>query len=130
MWWTLKVFGAKDVRVLDGGLPAWDQAGYAKETGEAKLTRRQFKASFSADKVRDFAAVGAALHAGGIVVDARSAPRFRGELPEPRPGLPSGHMPGALNLHYDLLSDAGRLIAPDKILACFSSRLASIFQLR
>jgi thiosulfate/3-mercaptopyruvate sulfurtransferase len=119
VWWTLRTFGAKDARVLDGGLPAWDQAGYSKETGEAKPTRRRFNARFSGEKVRDFEAVRAALQASETVVDARSAPRFRGELPEPRPGLPSGHMPGALNLHYDLLSDAGRLVAPDKIRALF-----------
>ena len=54
------------------------------------------------------------------MVDARSAPRFQGELPEPRAGLPSGHMPGALNLHYDKLSDAGRLVPPEKIRALFA----------
>lgn len=119
VWWTLRIFGAKDVRVLDGGLPAWAQAGYPKETGEARPTPARFNATFSHATVRDFAAVRAALAAGETVVDARSAPRFRGELPEPRPGLPSGHMPGALNLHYDLLSEGGRLVAPEKIRALF-----------
>jgi thiosulfate/3-mercaptopyruvate sulfurtransferase len=119
VWWTLRSFGAKDARVLDGGLPAWDRAGYSKETGETKPARRRFEARFAAEKVRDFEAVKAALQAGETVIDARSAPRFRGELAEPRPDLPSGHMPGALNLHYDLLSDTGRLVAPDKIRVLF-----------
>lgn len=119
VWWTLKVFGAKDVRVLDGGLPAWDQAGYPKQSGEVNPKPARFNAAFSPAAVRGFEAVRAALVAGETVVDARSAPRFRGELPEPRPGLPSGHMPGALNLHYDLLSDGGRIVAPDRIRALF-----------
>jgi thiosulfate/3-mercaptopyruvate sulfurtransferase len=60
-----------------------------------------------------------ALGRGETVVDARSAPRFRGELPEPRPGLPSGHMPGALNLHYEKLSEGGRIVAPEKVRKLF-----------
>ncbi|HSB37174.1 MAG TPA: sulfurtransferase, partial [Thermoanaerobaculia bacterium] len=120
VWWTLRVFGASDVRILDGGLPAWDQAGYAKEAGETKPEPAHFVARFSPDKVVDFDGVRAALRRGETVLDARSTPRFRGELPEPRPGLPSGHMPGALNLHYDALSDAsGRLLAPEKIRELF-----------
>jgi thiosulfate/3-mercaptopyruvate sulfurtransferase len=49
------------------------------------------------------------------VVDARSAPRFAGEAPEPRPGLPSGHMPGARNLPFDRLLNEGRLAAPAEV---------------
>ncbi len=119
VWWTLRVFGAKDVRILDGGFPAWDKAGYAKEAGEATLKPARFAASLAGSKVRDFEEVRAALQRGETVIDARSAPRFRGELPEPRPGLPSGHMPGASNLHYEKLSDAGRLVPPEKIRELF-----------
>jgi thiosulfate/3-mercaptopyruvate sulfurtransferase len=120
VWWSLRAFGAKDVRVLDGGLPAWDEAGYPKEAGEATPKPARFSATFSSDHVRDFEAVRAALANGETVVDARSAPRFRGELPEPRPGLPSGHMPGARNLHYGALSDArGRLVPPARIRELF-----------
>ncbi len=120
VWWSLRAFGAKDVRVLDGGLPAWDEAGYPKEAGETTPKPARFSATFSPDHVRHFEAVRAALANGETVVDARSAPRFRGELPEPRPGLPSGHMPGAKNLHYETLSDAhGRLVPPARIRELF-----------
>jgi thiosulfate/3-mercaptopyruvate sulfurtransferase len=121
VWWTLRVFGASDVRVLDGGLPAWDKAGYAKEVGEAAPRPARFNASFARNKVRDFEAVAAALKRGETVLDARSAPRFRGELPEPRPGLPAGHMPGALNLHYEKLADDGHLLPPNKIRELFEA---------
>lgn len=120
VWWTLKTFGAKDVRVLEGGLPAWDKAGWPKETGPAKPKPAKFRATFSPNQVRDFDGVRDALARGVTVVDARSAPRFRGEEPEPRPGLPSGHMPGARNLHYAALADSeGRLVAPEKIRKLF-----------
>jgi thiosulfate/3-mercaptopyruvate sulfurtransferase len=120
VWWTLRVFGAKDVRVLDGGLPAWDEAGYSKESGVATPKPAQFTASFSGDQVRDFEGVRAALSRGETVVDARSALRFRGEEPEPRAGVLSGHMPDARNLHYAALSDpTGRLVAPARIRELF-----------
>jgi thiosulfate/3-mercaptopyruvate sulfurtransferase len=120
VWWTLKTFGAKDVRVLEGGLPAWDKAGWPKETGPAQPKAATFRATFSPNQVRDFDGVRDALARDVTVVDARSAPRFRGEEPEPRPGLPSGHMPGARNLHYAALADSeGRLVAPEKIRKLF-----------
>jgi thiosulfate/3-mercaptopyruvate sulfurtransferase len=120
VWWTLRTFGAQDVRVLNGGLPAWKRAGYALESGEANPQRTIFRARRSRDAVADIASVRQALKAPGTVVDARPASRFRGEAPEPRPGLPSGHMPGARNLPFDRLIDAdGRLVAPERIGAAF-----------
>jgi len=120
VWWTLKTFGAKDIRVFEGGLPAWLKAGFATEAGPAKPKPAKFRANFSPAQVRDYLGVREALARGVTVVDARSAPRFRGEEPEPRPGLPSGHMPGAKNLHYAALMDSdGRLVAPEKIRQLF-----------
>ena len=119
VWWTLKTFGAKDIRILDGGFPAWDKGRYPRVPGDAKPKPAHFNATLAKDRVRDFEQVRAALGRGETVVDARSAPRFRGELPEPRPGLPSGHMPGALNLHYEKLAEDGRLVAPERIRKLF-----------
>jgi thiosulfate/3-mercaptopyruvate sulfurtransferase len=119
VWWTLKVFGAKDVRVLNGGLPAWTRAGFPTEAGEANPGPARFAASLAKQSVLDFEQVKAALERGATVVDARGAPRFSGEAPEPRAGLPSGHMPGALNLHYEKLAHDGRLVASDRIRELF-----------
>jgi thiosulfate/3-mercaptopyruvate sulfurtransferase len=117
VWWTLSVFGARDVRILDGGLPAWKRAGHLIEAGESTPTPATFRARLDRQAVADFAAVNAALETrSAAVIDARSAARFRGEAPEPRPGLSSGHMPGARNLPYDRLQDAnGRLLPPEAI---------------
>lgn len=100
-WWMLKVMGARDVRVLDGGLPKWRAEDRPLEAGPAAAPalavfspRRDDHAVAGIDDVR------AALAEGTQVVDARGAPRFRGEAPEPRPGLRAGHMPGAVNLPY------------------------------
>ena len=67
-------------------------------------------------------AVRAALRDGSTqVVDARPADRFRGEAPEPRPGVRSGHMPGALNVPSAGVIAEGRLAPPQKIKQAFAA---------
>jgi thiosulfate/3-mercaptopyruvate sulfurtransferase len=121
VWWTLKVFGAKDVRVLEGGLPAWKAAGLPLESGEAHPAPARFKATFSPSLVRTLADVRAALATrSASVIDARAPGRFGGEVAEPRPGLPSGHMPGAHNVYFETLVDAdGKLKPPTEIRRLF-----------
>jgi thiosulfate/3-mercaptopyruvate sulfurtransferase len=122
VWWTFRVFGARDVRVLDGGLPAWKAAGLPLEAGEASPSPAHFRAARNEDMIRDIRAVAEALENGSAqVVDARSAARFRGEAPEPRPGLPSGHMPGSHNLPFDRLAEGGKLLPPERIRALFEA---------
>jgi thiosulfate/3-mercaptopyruvate sulfurtransferase len=122
VWWTFHVFGAQDVRVLDGGMPAWKAAGLAVESGAPAVAPSRFAARLNEQAVADLAGVRASLEANtGAVVDVRPAARFRGEAPEPRPGLRSGHMPGARNLPIDKLVQAGgRLAEPDRIRQLFS----------
>lgn len=107
VWWTLRTMGARRVRVLDGGLPKWKAEGRPVESGagEAPAPAR-FEALFDAGAVANFDQVGAALARGLQVVDARGSARFRGEAAEPRPGVRSGHMPGALNLPFPQLLNA------------------------
>ncbi len=110
VWWTFRVMGAREVFVLDGGLPTWRDAGQPMETGPARPTPARFAASLDASTVADVPTVMAALTGDAQVVDARPAARFRGELPEPRSGLRPGHMPGAVNLPMkSMLDDAGRV---------------------
>ncbi|MBD8906309.1 3-mercaptopyruvate sulfurtransferase [Methylorubrum zatmanii] len=109
--WMLQTFGMRDVKILEGGLPAWIAAGYATEDGEARpRDRRHFTARLDNGAVADGNDIARALANGSAqVVDARSGPRFRGEEAEPRPGVRPGHMPGAKNLHYAALQANGRL---------------------
>ncbi|MCA3739404.1 3-mercaptopyruvate sulfurtransferase [Phenylobacterium sp.] len=112
VWWTLRVMGMERVRVLDGGLRVWKAAGLPLETLAPNPPRQGIAAvRFDPARLRDRKDVAAALAKGSAqVVDARSALRFRGEAPEPRPGLRSGHMPGARNLPFDqLLTPEGQL---------------------
>jgi len=109
LWWTLRVFGARDVSILAGGLPQWTSEGRPLEDGEAKRRPNVFAAHYDHSLVADAADVSKALAGGGQVMDARSAERFSGAAAEPRPGLRSGHMPGAINLPFGRLIENGRL---------------------
>ncbi len=107
VWWTFRVMGHDDVAVLDGGFPAWERAGAPIETGPPRVRmERHFTPRFRADLVRALADMRRSLSNGDIVIDARPAARFRGEAPEPRPGLRSGHMPGAKSVPASVLVDA------------------------
>src|SRR6185312_5942990 len=105
VWWTFRVMGHEDVVVLDGGFPAWERGSYPIETGPPQQRmERHFTARFRADLVRNVNDVQRIVAAGGApILDARPAPRFRGEAPEPRPGLKSGHMPGARSVPSGVL---------------------------
>ncbi|TVR07891.1 MAG: 3-mercaptopyruvate sulfurtransferase [Salinarimonadaceae bacterium] len=117
VWWMFTVFGARDVKILEGGFPAWLKAGLPVEKGAERTPEpRRFTARFDSSAVADLAFVKSALADPAVqVVDARPAPRFRGEAPEPRPGLPSGRMPGSRNLPFADVIDDGRLRDPDAI---------------
>ena len=117
VWWTFRVFGAKNVFILGGGLPAWRDAGFDTESGTVSRPVRAFNASLDTLAVSDHAAVQQALDTGERqVLDARSAERFAGSAPEPRPELSSGHMPGALNLPFqELIGTGGKLLDNAKL---------------
>lgn len=101
VWWTFRIMGAADVRLLDGGLAKWIAEGRPVDSGPpSPVDPATFKAAPLAGAVIDLDGVRTALAGSGQVVDARAAARFRGEAPEPRAGLRSGHMPGALNLPF------------------------------
>ena len=122
VWWMLKVMGAGRVQVLDGGLPAWRAAGGPMQSGPpADPKPAVFHARLDEDAVLDLPGVRSALAEGVQVLDARAAPRFRGEAAEPRAGLRSGHMPGALNLPFpEVLAPNGGLKDRDGLRAAFA----------
>jgi len=120
VWWTFRIFGAKKVFILDGGFPAWKAENRPSEAGEVKKPAKTFKAEMDTRAVAMVDDVQMALNGDDIqVVDARSAGRFAGREAEPRAGLRSGHMPGALNVPYGEILDNGRLASRDRIAAAF-----------
>jgi thiosulfate/3-mercaptopyruvate sulfurtransferase len=122
VWWTFRVFGAKSVYVLDGGLPKWRSEGRPIESGDVKRPPRKFTAEMNVGAVALLDDMRLALTDDSVqVVDARSAERFAGKAPEPRPGLRSGHMPRSFNVPFDRLIESGRLKSREKLAAAFTS---------
>ena len=107
-WWLMKLFGHEKAAVLDGGLPKWLAEGRATETGDAKSAApSSYTPDFRADLVKGIGDVKRIIAQGGaLILDARAKGRFDGTAPEPRPGLPSGHMPGAKSVPFNELLNA------------------------
>lgn len=123
VWWTFRLMGKKDVAVLDGGLPKWKAEGREIEDLPPVIRDRHITVSRQNQLVRDVTQVAHAAKLGlAEVVDARSAERFRGEAPEPRAGLRSGHIPGSRNLPFgQLLNGDGTMKDPAALRAAFES---------
>lgn len=118
--WTFKVFGAQDVRLLEGGLPAWKAAGMPLTSEIAKPTPARFNVSFDKAAIVTLESVRGSLQdASAQVLDARPADRFRGDAPEPRPGVRSGHIPGSRNLPFTEVVKDGRLADAATLEAAF-----------
>jgi thiosulfate/3-mercaptopyruvate sulfurtransferase len=111
VWWLFRLMGKPDVAVLDGGFPKWRAEGHPVEDLPPVTRDRHITVQRQAHLVKDVSQVAAAAKLGDWqIVDARSAPRFRGEVPEPRPGLRAGHIPGSVNLPYaNLLNPDGTM---------------------
>lgn len=120
VWWMFRAMGHKDVSILDGGLPKWMAEG-RQVTDDPPLPRvRHFTARLDNTLVRSLDDVKELIeNKREPIVDARAAARFRGEAPEPRAGLRSGHMPGAFNLPYNDLLDprTGTVVPAEEIAA-------------
>lgn len=110
VWWLLRTFGAKNVFVLNGGLDGWKAEGRPLSSEIPSPAPAVFNASFDAAAVTSFDAM-KEIVAGGArqIADARGPGRFTGDEAEPRPGMRSGHMPGAKNLPSGVFSQNGHL---------------------
>lgn len=122
VWWTFRAMGHGQVAVLDGGLPKWLSEDHPVTAAAPAIAAVSYSAApdpgcrHSAADVRN-----ALARKEIIVIDARPAPRFFGEAAEPRAGLRSGHMPGAINLPFPaLLTEGGTLRNRNEICSIFS----------
>jgi thiosulfate/3-mercaptopyruvate sulfurtransferase len=119
-WWNFRIMGARNVFVLNGGLPKWVEGGFPVESDQPAITTKTFAADFNSGAVVNFAAMKAIVNsASQQIVDARPAMRFTGETPEPRSGIRSGHMPGACSVPVTDIAEGGQLLPAEALRAVF-----------
>ena len=128
VWWLFKVMGQKNVAVLDGGLPKWLREGRTVDSSPPLIRDRHMFVKYHDEMVKDVTQVSSASKLGDFeILDARSAGRFRGEEPEPRPGLRAGHIPGSKNIFYgDLLNEDGTLKSHDELVEHFKAKAVNL----
>lgn len=122
-WWMLNLFGAHDVALLDGGLAKWKAEERPLTAGKEKLRHRHFTVWKDETTIRNKDQITANLgHGVSQLLDARSATRFTGAEPDPRPRTHAGHIPGSKNLPYDrLFNEDGTWKQGDALKAEFDS---------
>jgi thiosulfate/3-mercaptopyruvate sulfurtransferase len=122
--WMFRLYGHDQVAVLDGGLPKWRAEGRDIEGGPpAPVAPARFQSALRAGLLRGLGDLRDNLHTRReLVLDARSADRFHARVPEPRPGLRGGHVPGAHSLPFgELLTPQQTLLPPAALRARFGA---------
>lgn len=121
VWWLFRLMGKLDVAVLDGGLPKWVAEGRETEDLPPILRDRHMTVTRQNQMVKDVTEVSSAAKLGDwVIVDARAADRFRGEVEEPRPGLRAGHIPNSRNVFFkDVQNADGTMKSPDALKSVF-----------
>lgn len=123
VWWLFRLMGQKNIAVLDGGLPKWLAEGHPVTATAPVIRDRHMTVKYEAKRVRDVTDVARAAKLGDhSIIDARAPARFRGEAPEPRAGMRSGHIPGSVNVFYkDLLNADGTMKSPNAMRTIFQN---------
>jgi thiosulfate/3-mercaptopyruvate sulfurtransferase len=113
-WWLMRLFGHEPCAVLDGGLPKWRAEGRLVEQGEAVAVMTvPYQATLNSRFLRGLGDVLANLDTSReLLLDARAADRFHARVPEPRPGVRGGHIPGSRNLPFTQLMTAQHTLLP------------------
>lgn len=117
-WWMLRTFGVEKISILSGGLAGWENQNLPLEQGDVERPAQSFTARRDTSAIRRCNDVLAIIKSGSAqIIDARPAPRFKGEVDEPRPGLRRGHIPGSLNVPWNALVADGALKSNDELAA-------------
>ncbi|OBQ96083.1 3-mercaptopyruvate sulfurtransferase [Mesorhizobium sp. AA23] len=115
-WWMFRVMGVFQVYILNGGFDRWKAEGRPVTAEQTRIAPCVFYADFDASRVVSLDEMRRIVGSGeSQIADARSPGRFAGTDPEPRPGVRSGHMPGARNVPVAALAENGELLPKDRL---------------
>ena len=122
VWWTFRLMGHRDVRILRGGLPAWREAGFSLTDAVTVVNPAIYTPVLQTENIIDLSGLRQVLGTETVVLDARPAARFIGAAPEPRSGLRNGHMPGSRSLPFAELIQDGALKSAEDLRAILDAR--------
>ena len=127
IWWNLRLMGAQNVRILEGGFKRWKDGNYPTDSNPPEQPEpTSFQASSNPQQVISSSQLLDLIRQGkGTILDARSLARFNGSVDEPRKGLRVGHMPSAVSLPFTDLVDDGTLISNDRLKQVIEPLLAN-----
>ena len=122
VWWMFQLMGFKNIAVLDGGFPKWEENKYPIEKHQKKVfLKGNFEVNYQLEKIKYTEDVFSAIENDGILItDARSKGRFNSTEPEPRNGLKGGHIPNSISLPFSEILDKGMLKTEDDLKVIFS----------
>lgn len=131
VWWMFKSMGHHNVRVLDGGVSAWQAAGYPlTDRLKTIATMGAFQSVYRKGYFVDAEMISSIINKvpEHLILDARSTGRFQSRQPEPRSGVRSGHIPSSLNLPFQNVIEGGRLKTPEQLKQIFAEYVATTTQ--
>lgn len=121
LWFLLRALGHRRVAVLDGGWQRWSALALPTDATVPAPQPTHYPASYQAQRLLDAQQVRSLLDSGGLLIDARAAERFRGEV-EPLDKV-AGHVPGARNRAFSLNLEDGRFKSPQALAQEFAPLL-------
>lgn len=121
VWWLFKAFGFESIAVLNGGFPAWKEAGLPTENMSLYEGKKgNFTAKLQKGYMLFFDDIqNASANKTHKIIDARSSARFNCEVPEPREGLRRGTIPNSVNLPYTDVLEEGKLKSKKELAKSF-----------
>ena len=121
LWWLLRTLGHDGVAVLDGGWARWTALGLPTTPEVPVVAAADYRGAFDSGQLFDAAEIPVRLAAGDLLLDARAAERYRGEV-EPIDRV-AGHVPGAVNRPYAANLHEGRFKPAEQLAQEFSALL-------
>ena len=119
VWWMFKLFGHKNVSVLNGGFRAWsNSSGPINDSHQNSTKSSKYYATYNKNLICNYKDILKTIDNKKYqIIDARSKERFDGIEEEPRAGLKKGHIPNSINLPFTkLINNKGYLISKSKII--------------